>query len=290
MRRLYIDYLGDSVEIPWGETLVGRDVGCALRFNDATVSRRHLRFVRRHDEDFVEDLASSNGSLLNARKLSGPTRVRDGDALHLGNRILTIRISEGEGIEDEPTTLVLANVPVVPAAPAGGDAARARTTRFASVTAPPDMIQRCPQCGAVVSEVDDECAACHYRWGSFRPMVPTDVIANPLHRRRHDRHAVDLHVLYVSNELEIEARTRDLSRSGVFVCSQVLDPVGTPCDLTILIDGGPPIKVSGIVRRVVEHHESIRDAVGLGVEFTRLGDPERAWIDAIVERMDASDD
>ena len=74
-RRLYIGYLGDSIELPLGETLVGRDVGCALRFNDPSVSRRHLRFVHRVNEMFVEDVGSSNGTLFNGRTLRGPQRI-----------------------------------------------------------------------------------------------------------------------------------------------------------------------------------------------------------------------
>ena len=52
MARVYIEYLGDSIELPIGETVIGRDVGCAMRFNDSAVSRRHLRFVRRQDDVF----------------------------------------------------------------------------------------------------------------------------------------------------------------------------------------------------------------------------------------------
>ncbi len=60
----------------------------------------------------------------------------------------------------------------------------------------------------------------------------------------------------MSSELEIEATTRDLSTSGVFVCTQVLEPLGTTCELTLLVDGGPPVHVKGVVRRVVERDES----------------------------------
>jgi hypothetical protein len=117
-------------------------------------------------------------------------------------------------------------------------------------------------------------------------MARTDVRPNPLNRRRHDRQVIELHLVYTSSELEIEAMSRDLSESGVFVCTQVLDPIGTECQLTILVDGGPPIDVHGVVRRVVERAID-GDPIGLGVEFVGLGEPQRSWIRTTIDRMDA---
>jgi hypothetical protein len=275
-RHYYIEYLGNAVELPIGETIVGRDVGCRLRFNDPAVSRRHLRFVRRQDEVFVEDLASSNGTLLNGRPVGSPLRIHHDDAIQVGSRTLVVKVADGEGLSS--TTLVLV-AEAVADAPHGR-----RTERLATAVAPPSAKpQRCPQCGVAVSEIDDECNACGFTWGGFRAMSHTDV-RKGVSRRRHDRHAVELQLVYVSPELEIEAASLDLSPSGVFVCSQVLDPVGTKCRLTILIDGGPPLEIGGIVRRVVEHEDASRDECGLGVEFTNVGPAEQAWLEAVIAR------
>ncbi|HEY5921070.1 MAG TPA: FHA domain-containing protein [Kofleriaceae bacterium] len=280
MQRVHIEYLGDSVELPLGETVVGRDLACALRFNDPAVSRRHLRFIRRQNEVFVEDLGSANGTLLNGRSVAAPLRIVDGDSIKVGSRILTVRIGEGDA--EQPSTLVLKNFN------AADEIKKARataTTLEIGVVRAPAAHQRCPRCAAPVSNTDDECANCRYRWGSFRPMSRTDVRPNPLNRRRHDRQVIELSLVYTSSELEIEALSRDLSESGVFVCSQVLDPIGTECQLTILVDGGPPIDVRGVVRRVVER-EIEGDPIGLGVEFVGLGEPQLTWIRATIERMD----
>lgn len=283
MQRVHIEYLGDSVELPLGETVIGRDVACALRFNDAAVSRRHLRFIRRQSEVFVEDLGSRNGTLLNGRAVAAPLRIVDGDEIHVGSRVLTVRITEAE--DEQPSTLVL-----------DGMNAGDRTSRIGAMTAPMAIVlprplsahQRCPRCASPVSDLDEECGNCHYHWGSFRPMSRTDLRPNPLNRRRHDRQPIELHLVYSSSELEIEALSRDLSESGVFVCSQVLDPIGTECQLTILVDGGPPIDVRGVVRRVVER-EIDGDPIGLGVEFVELGEPQLTWIRATIERMERDD-
>lgn len=159
------------------------------------------------------------------------------------------------------------------------------TTKVPVTTPPPFQAhQRCPRCAAVVSSTDDECATCKYRWGGFRPANITDVKPNPLNRRRHDRHAIELNLIYSSSELELEATSRDLSESGVYVCTQVLDPLGTRCELTILGDGGPALRIAGVVRRVVEREEVGKDPVGLGIEFTGVGDAERAWLRRLVAR------
>ena len=42
--RYFLEFHGQSVELLPGETLLGRDLACRIRFNDAVLSRRHLRF------------------------------------------------------------------------------------------------------------------------------------------------------------------------------------------------------------------------------------------------------
>lgn len=283
MRRVYIEYLGDSIEIPPGETIVGRGVGCALRFNDPAVSRRHLRFIRRDHNVYVEDLGSNNGTLLNGVPVRSPTALRPGDVVRVGSRELTMRVVADE--TKEPSTLK--DFPMVEEIP---DQGRAKTRPIARVSEVQMPSQRCPRCSARVSDDDDECATCRYRWGSFRPMVPTDVGSNPIDRRKADRHNVELSILYISSELEIEATTRDLSESGVYICSEVLDAVDTPCQLTILLDGSPPVLAKGVVRRVVDHYEDGKDPVGFGIEFTEISADDRAWLAAIAARAERTTD
>lgn len=288
-RQFYIEYRGDSIELPLGETVVGRDVGCRLRFNDPAVSRRHLRFIRRAEEVFLEDLGSSNGTLLNGARVHGPRRVLDGDHITVGSRTLIVKVAEN----DDDATMRMLTLAIDDAAPVDVRALTMRTAQIAAPTIPPINRQQCPQCGADVSDADDECAACHFQWGGFRATSRTDVrggraqTADPterIDRRRDERAAVELQLVYVSSELEIEATTRDLSTSGVFVCSQVLDPIGTECQLTILVDGGPPLNVRGVVRRVVDHDPRQQRESGLGVEFVGLGAADRTWLETVIAR------
>ncbi|MBA3541207.1 MAG: FHA domain-containing protein [Deltaproteobacteria bacterium] len=274
MQRVYIEYLGDRIELPFGETVVGRDVGCALRFNDPAVSRRHLRFIRRQDHLFLEDLGSANGTLLNGRAVAAPIRLCDGDRVRAGSREVVVRVADVQRVA-EPATPTLTQIPRSLAV--HRTVGRVATTQMVTVPPPFTTNQRCTRCNATVNDDDEECGACKHRWGSS----DTEVEASRINRRRHDRRSAELRLVYVSSELEVEAITRDLSESGVFVYTQVLDPVGTVCHLTILVDGGPPLEARGVVRRVVEHGTKM---VGLGVEFTDLGELERGWLRAVIER------
>jgi len=246
---IYLEYLGYSVEVPHGETVVGREVTCGLRFNDASVSRRHMRFLRVTDEVFAEDLGSTNGTMISGKILVGRVRLRDEDTLELGGYILTLRIVDpGEEAQEtrKMTTLrELGNV--------------RRSARAASPTI--------------------QAAAMSFRGPR------SNTLRTGAERRRDVRRSIEIPLVYSSAELEIEVTTRDLSLSGVFVRSDVLDPVGTSCELEILIDGGPPIHVHGIVRRVVEFEHVGKEPVGLGIEFIELGAVEKQWIESAIERL-----
>jgi hypothetical protein len=281
--RVHLEYLGDSVELPPGETVVGRDLSCALRFNDPAVSRRHLRFIRRHNEVFVEDLGSSNGTLLNGLTVTAPERLSDGDSVSIGERSVIVRITEGDD-DDQPDTLLLSTLYRNLSIPT--PIARATTSPVAITKQIPVVLQhRCPRCTVAVAPHADACPNCDYQWGGFRPESRTDVQDNPLTQRRHDRQQIELALVYSSRELEIEAMSRDLSESGVFVCTEVLDPIGTECQLTILLDGGPPLVLHGIVRRVVAHAQ-LTSPTGLGIEFVRLNTQAAQWIRSALARLE----
>lgn len=128
---IYLECMGYSVEVPAGATIVGRDVTCALRLDDEGISRRHMCLLRSEDEIFVEDLGSSNGTVLNGEPLAGTARLRDRDVLQLGSYRLVLRIV-GEH-EDQTSTRREASLADLGAikkarAPAGG-ATRKRAAR-----------------------------------------------------------------------------------------------------------------------------------------------------------------
>jgi hypothetical protein len=74
------------------ELTIGRSSDCAVPLpGDNFVSQVHARVFLRENEYWVEDLGSTNGTLMNGRRLSGPAPVRRGDRLQVGRTVLEVR-------------------------------------------------------------------------------------------------------------------------------------------------------------------------------------------------------
>jgi hypothetical protein len=78
---------------PLGEELtIGRAPGCAVPLtSDNFVSQVHARVFRSGDDYWVEDLGSTNGTLVNGRKLTAPVALRRGDRLQVGRSVLELQ-------------------------------------------------------------------------------------------------------------------------------------------------------------------------------------------------------
>jgi DNA-binding winged helix-turn-helix (wHTH) protein len=79
------------IRIGFGESVVGRDPGCALWLDHASVSRRHARILVSDDGAVLEDLGSKNGTTVGGRALSGAHRLHDGERLGFGRVIVVYR-------------------------------------------------------------------------------------------------------------------------------------------------------------------------------------------------------
>jgi len=84
---------GKGQAFPLAEEIsIGRAPGCAVALpTDTFVSQVHARVFRRGDEYWVEDLGSTNGTLVNGRRLTGPAPLRKGDRLQVGRTVLELR-------------------------------------------------------------------------------------------------------------------------------------------------------------------------------------------------------
>ncbi len=69
---------------------IGRDADCALVLDDQYVSGHHTAIRVRGDDFFVEDLGSTNGTIVNRRKISQPTRIRRGDTVQIGRTVMEV--------------------------------------------------------------------------------------------------------------------------------------------------------------------------------------------------------
>ncbi|HEX3149596.1 MAG TPA: FHA domain-containing protein [Gemmataceae bacterium] len=88
---------GKQIPLKVGLNSVGRLPDNDVVIDDATVSRRHCAIVVHSDLTIeVHDVASKNGTLVNGKKISGPTRLRDNDDIGLSDRHLTFLMFAGQ--------------------------------------------------------------------------------------------------------------------------------------------------------------------------------------------------
>jgi pSer/pThr/pTyr-binding forkhead associated (FHA) protein len=70
---------------------IGRGDRCAIRLQDTYVSQVHARLYGKNGAWYVEDLGSTNGTLLNDRRVEAPVEVHAGDVLKIGKTVLELR-------------------------------------------------------------------------------------------------------------------------------------------------------------------------------------------------------
>ncbi len=295
MSRVLLEYLGDTIELPAGETILGRDLVCQIRLNDPAVSRRHLRIRVSGSDVSVEDLGSSNGSRVNGEVLKRFRRMVDGDEIQIGNRVLRLRVLTGtepsvptevdtvSGLLDRPPTGAGAwtappkNPSVAPRAP----------SRMAPLPKLP--MHNCPRCRVEVPMASDHCDACGFEWPMGRPGSVTQLsVPMPSERRSEFRRKIEVAVMYTSESLTFEAVARDLSRGGMFVATELLEPIGTDCRVVVLADGAPAVTFAARVAHVVDSaSDDSAIPAGLGIQFTELDAEAEEWLQHLLERLDA---
>lgn len=72
------------------ELTVGRAAGCGVRVEDAYTSNIHARLFRRDGGLWVEDLGSTNGTWVNAERVTSAVRLNRGDLLQVGGTVFEV--------------------------------------------------------------------------------------------------------------------------------------------------------------------------------------------------------
>ena len=72
--------------------LIGRRADCDVILQDDAVSGHHARITWDSDGWQVEDLGSTNGTYVNARQVSRPTKLKSGDALRIGTATWRVEV------------------------------------------------------------------------------------------------------------------------------------------------------------------------------------------------------
>jgi pSer/pThr/pTyr-binding forkhead associated (FHA) protein len=73
------------------ELTIGRAEKCQIVLDDSYVSQMHARIFTNDDGVVVEDMGSTNGTYVNRRRITSPTKVTRGDRVKIGKTVLELR-------------------------------------------------------------------------------------------------------------------------------------------------------------------------------------------------------
>lgn len=73
------------------EVTVGRAAGCAICIEDGFASQLHARVYRTEQRVMIEDLGSTNGTLVNGARITTPTPLVRSDVITIGGTSLEVR-------------------------------------------------------------------------------------------------------------------------------------------------------------------------------------------------------
>ncbi|HEX6202843.1 MAG TPA: FHA domain-containing protein [Thermoanaerobaculia bacterium] len=133
------------IALPDGEHVLGRSRDSDVVVRDATVSRAHALLAVAGGRVTVQDLGSSNGTLVNGEPVREETELAAGDQLRLGR----VRMTLGSAAAGA-------------AAAAGGGSVAATL---------------CPACGAAVDPGAAECPRCGESLSGGRPLSRSEAVA-----------------------------------------------------------------------------------------------------------------
>ena len=91
--RLTVLDLGADARLELGDGVVieGHIASPHVRIDDETVSRHHAEVRARGGELEIEDLGSTNGTLVNGERIARPQRLQPGDRVHIASLQLVVR-------------------------------------------------------------------------------------------------------------------------------------------------------------------------------------------------------
>jgi DNA-binding winged helix-turn-helix (wHTH) protein len=86
---------GQSIEVAAGQSVIGRDRGCAVCIDADSVSRHHARLDVTGHHASIEDLGSKNGTWVAGERIVGIAPLADGASFRLGSETVRLEIAPG---------------------------------------------------------------------------------------------------------------------------------------------------------------------------------------------------
>src|SRR5215470_9090432 len=97
------------VQLVREEITIGRQDGNTIRLTERNVSRHHARLLKENGNVVIEDLGSYNGVRVNGEKITGPTKIKEGDLVEIGDYDLGIQgkldAAQDKAAASRPNTL-----------------------------------------------------------------------------------------------------------------------------------------------------------------------------------------
>lgn len=81
---------GKVYELEQENLIIGRDINNHIVINDPEISRKHTQLKMQSGEYVIEDLGSTNGTLVNEQRLMGPHLLKHGETITLGDNVKLI--------------------------------------------------------------------------------------------------------------------------------------------------------------------------------------------------------
>lgn len=140
-------------------TMIGRGVDADVKVRNSLISRRHCEVYEFEGELAVRDLGSSNGTFVNAERITQPTFLGPGDELQVGTIVMRAayqpQIPAEESTNDtaEPSRAEPTSEGPPMGAPIGASAAAAEDTRHDVMDERPIQAESAAAAGAISSVV-----------------------------------------------------------------------------------------------------------------------------------------
>jgi DNA-binding winged helix-turn-helix (wHTH) protein len=98
----WVVWKGRTFPLSEGDNVIGRDPGCSVWLDAPGVSRRHarIRIDSSHRRVALDDLGSTNGTLVRRSRIQGDVILNDGDPITIGTVDLIIRLWSADKVPE----------------------------------------------------------------------------------------------------------------------------------------------------------------------------------------------